>query len=534
MIHPLRTSIAVRSATVLLLIVGVVGLAFFALTYRLTERQAEDEEHTRLVELLDTVERTASVACFLADKALADEVARGLMMNRTVRTVTITAGGNLLAHRGDSIETLLEPDKALGLTLVRAIKSPFSPAETVGEVVLVPNAAEIRGRVVEAAWLTGRLLLLQVVFTGFGVVLIVVTFITRPIAAISARLHEMRPEIGQKLEVPRGNRSDEIGQLVHDVNSLVDYLVNILKEERHLHAQLGIEERKFRAIFEHAQTGIFLLDTSGQLVSFNRACGKFFGFPAAAAGDVALPAFVDLVNEHWKEAPALIARAVAERRAVDQDVKVAARPGIASRWLNVVLTPVEDSRLQGVVNDITELKRSEEAALALAATDPLTGLPNRLGFDRRLEKMIDDCHADARQRFTLLMVDLDWFKQINDNHGHQAGDLVLVCTARALEKAVRKTDFVARVGGDEFVLLLGATHEHAAIEAVIRKVIAGAGQPISISPGVSATIGASVGAAVFEGGAMTCAQLLKDADEAMYQAKAAGRNGFRFARSSGG
>jgi len=526
-----RTSIAARSTAVILAIVAVAGLVFLAVAIPLTERQEDVRQQARLNELLDTVQRTVSIACFLSDKQLADEVAQGLLSNRTVSQVVVSAGNAQLAQRSKAAAT---PVGGVASSfppgsLVRKIASPFNPNEIVGEIALVPDTAEIRSNVLDASGFTALLVLGQVIFIGLGVVVVVIRLITRPISRISARLHVLRAETGQKLEVPRGNETDEIGQLVRDVNSMADYLVNILNEERGLRVEREIGEKKFRAIFEHAHTGIFVIDKRGLLISYNPACAQLFGIPAGAASENRLPLLVDLIGEDRTQAPALIGRALAENETVSQDIKLDGKVGNPTRWINVVLTPIEGHRLQGVVNDITEQKRAAEAAQELATTDRLTGLGNRLAFDRKLEQMIDDtCHHSDR-RFTLLMLDLDWFKQVNDTYGHKAGDQVLIKVARALGDAVRKTDFVGRFGGDEFVVLLDSTSREEMIEPIIRKVISGINQPFSIGNGKSAKIGASVGAAVFAGEITTKDELIHAADEAMYRAKEGGRNTYRFA-----
>ncbi|MDP1538038.1 MAG: diguanylate cyclase [Burkholderiales bacterium] len=526
----LRTSIAARSTAAILLIVSAVGFGFLALAVPFTERQENARQQARLNELLDTVQRTVSIACFLADPRLADEVAEGLLSNRTVREVAISAGNVQLAYRrkaaagrpANAAAAAFPPE-----SLVRNIASPFNPDETVGTITLVPDTAEIRNTVARASWFTALLLVGQIIFIGIGVVMVVIRLITRPISGISARLHGLQAETGQKLDVPRGNETDEIGQLVRDVNAMIDYLVKILDEERELRVQREIGEKKFRAIFDHADTGIFLIDESGRLLSCNPAFAQFFGMPELTAANDAGPLFIDLIGEHREETRALIGRAIAENKSAGQDIKLDGKAGTPTRWVNMVLSPLEDHRLQGVVNDITERKRGEDAAQELAVTDHLTGLGNRLGFERKLEQMIDASYRRPNQRFALLMLDLDWFKQVNDTYGHQAGDDVLIHVARLLEKTVRKSDFVGRVGGDEFVVLLDSTFRREIIEPIIGKIIAGIGQPIPIGEGKSANVGASVGAAIFED-TVTRDELIRRADKAMYSAKESGRNSYRF------
>ncbi|MEO8135386.1 MAG: diguanylate cyclase [Betaproteobacteria bacterium] len=527
MTNYLRTSIAVRSAVAIVAIVGAVGLCFLVLALLLTTRQEDVKQQAHLHELLDTVERTVSIACFLADRQLADEVALGLLSNKTVSHVMISAGADRLANRGKGFagsETATFPAG----TLVRKVANPFNANETVGEIALVPDAAEIRSTVVRASLITSMLLAGQVIIVGLGVVAVVIRLITRPISTISARLHELRAETGQKLAVPRGNEADEIGQLVRDVNALADYLVSILNEERRLRLDREMGEKKFRAIFEHAHTGIFVIDEFEHLISYNPACARLFGMKIPATAGGSQPVFADMIGKRAEEVAALTGRAISENGSAGQDIKLDGKAGAPTRWVNVVLTPIDDNRLQGVVNDVTERKRAGEAAQALAATDPLTSLGNRLGFELRLEQAMDRCYRDPNYRFTLLLLDLDWFKQINDTYGHPVGDDVLIRVARKMEQAVRKTDFVGRLGGDEFVVLLDATSRRDLIEFIMRKILAGIGEPIPLGGGATATIGASIGAVVFDRDTMSREELIRRADLAMYGAKDGGRNTYRF------
>jgi diguanylate cyclase (GGDEF)-like protein len=527
----LRTSIAARSAAIILALVGLIGAGFFLVAIPLTERQESARQQERLNGLLDTVQRTVSIACFLSDRQLADEVAQGLLANRTVGAVTVSAGGVRLAHRANpaagGAANALPATPAAGI-LVRQVMSPFNPAEVVGEISLVPDADEIRSIVRQDTRWIALLLAVQLVVIGLSLVAVVVHLVVRPISRISARLHELRAEHGQKLAVPQGNETDEIGQLVHDVNAMVDKLVAILNQERTLRLQREIDERKFRAIFDNANTGIFLVDASGRLNSWNPAFAHFFALAEVAPPAGPWPAFADLLGAQRLLAADLLARCVEHDRSVGREFKLEAGAGMPTRWINVVLSPVEDGRLQGVANDVTEQKRAEESAQQLAASDPLTGLGNRLGFERRLEQLVDRCYRDPAQRFALLMLDLDWFKQVNDTYGHPAGDEVLVQVARRIEKAVRQSDYVARVGGDEFAVLLDAAPRRDIIERVIGKIIAGIGAPIAVGAGLSAIVGASVGAAVFSGVTQSKADLIRRADEAMYRAKKDGRNRFCF------
>lgn len=133
-------------------------------------------------------------------------------------------------------------------------------------------------------------------------------------------------------------------------------------------------------------------------------------------------------------------------------------PGGTIRWLretgNVVKNDHDETiKMMGVVRDITEEKASASYLQHLAHFDPLTGLPNRLVLEERLSEALEQARISAT-RVALVFVDLNGFKAINDHYGHAAGDRVLVTTATRLKKILRSTDTVARIGGDEFVVIL--------------------------------------------------------------------------------
>jgi diguanylate cyclase (GGDEF)-like protein len=157
-------------------------------------------------------------------------------------------------------------------------------------------------------------------------------------------------------------------------------------------------------------------------------------------------------------------------------------------------------------------QQAEQLARA-ASSDPLTGLANRAAIDARL--------ADATARDALLFLDLDGFKEVNDELGHAAGDSVLLAVASRLRGCVAETDLVGRFGGDEFVVLLSGVHDEAQATAVAERLLAALREPIAVH-GRSVDVGASIGIAL-PGRAADSEQLLRRADRALYAAKAAGK-----------
>jgi len=179
-------------------------------------------------------------------------------------------------------------------------------------------------------------------------------------------------------------------------------------------------------------------------------------------------------------------------------------------------------------SDITERKALEERIRRQAYFDTLTGLPNRALFHDRLKQCILKGERN-REPFALLFVDLDRFKQINDRFGHEAGDQLLKEAAARLDDCVRESDSVARMGGDEFNIILSGVQEREALAQVAEKIIREMQRPFQVA-GTKQRISASVGIACYPADGNNQADLLQRADMAMYRAKAEGRSAFWFYR----
>jgi diguanylate cyclase (GGDEF)-like protein/PAS domain S-box-containing protein len=180
---------------------------------------------------------------------------------------------------------------------------------------------------------------------------------------------------------------------------------------------------------------------------------------------------------------------------------------------------------RGAVQDITELKKVENELRVLTQTDSLTGLANRSRFTTRLAGAIARSEQTGKL-VALVFLDLDHFKTINDSLGHKAGDLVLQEFARRLTRCVRPTDTVARLAGDEFVMVLEGLHRAEDAVAVVNKILSAVKPGFDIL-GQGLEVSASIGMALRRSGELDGENLLRRADEALYSAKAAGRGTFR-------
>ena len=498
----------------------VLALVVGALFSGLASWRMRATEHERLIErvhqLTATVESTVSVACFLNDATLAKEISTGLLKNRIVAGVRITSGAKVLHSQGGRAPVTRASRGAVD-AITKPIYSPFDPKSAVGEITLFVSHAEIEAQAIAYSRYTTWMLGLQVAIVAAGVAFLVYLLVTRPIKGISDELHELEIRSGMRLTVPSYRRTDEIGQLVVDVNGLITKLSDALSTERELRKAQEMSERRMRLVFEKAETGILVLDENGVVQSSNPSFARILG-PDARPNGASLAA---LLAPHGPLVAGLIAESFESGQPRDADLDIEVR-GRGKVWVELSVNPLGPRLLQGLVNDITERKRAESAAHELAVRDSITGLLNRRGLDNALNTVLNSAIAESRQ-LALLLVDLDYFKAVNDTFGHAAGDLVLREVAGVLTRCVRRTDIVGRTGGDEFVVLLPGIEGPFKAEEIAQNIIAGLSKPIAVGDGKFAHIGASIGISITGLAREPAAALLRRADMAMYSAKQAGR-----------
>jgi diguanylate cyclase (GGDEF)-like protein len=201
-------------------------------------------------------------------------------------------------------------------------------------------------------------------------------------------------------------------------------------------------------------------------------------------------------------------------------------------WATAVILILVWSTLRAYNNHRAERARriaAEARAQMLGYEDPLTGIANRRAADEQLTVLLG-AQLAAGTRLAVILLDLNGFKQINDRHGHATGDAVLKAVARRLEAAVRATDLAARIGGDEFVVLLPEVEDAVAAETVARRICVAIEAPIEVAGRVH-RVSAGLGIALEpEGGGIDAEELLRRADVALYAAKDAGRGTWCFHR----
>jgi len=284
-------------------------------------------------------------------------------------------------------------------------------------------------------------------------------------------------------------------------------------------------EERFRSLVQNSSDVVVILDNEGSIRYVSPSAEKVFGFREGLTGT----SFLDLVDEDHRYgiAELLYQCALSPGETTRAELAVMRSDGTRCQTEATVTNLLEDEPVQGLVlnmRDVSDRKVLERELLQLAFSDSLTGLANRARFTERLGVALEHGRYE-RRRVAVLYMDLDGFKEVNDSLGHSAGDELLVAVADRLRSAVRGADLVARLGGDEFgILLEDLTGEPEALVAAerVRKVLS---QPLTIQ-GRDFIPVASIGVALTDRGDETSEEMLRNADMAMYRAKAAGAGAF--------
>ena len=282
-------------------------------------------------------------------------------------------------------------------------------------------------------------------------------------------------------------------------------------------------------VFENTQEGVMITDGEGRILSVNKAFSAITGF----AEEEALGRNPSLLNSgrHDTEFYQTMWAELNGKGAWQGEIWNRSKTGeVYPEWLSISTVHDDWGRVAnyvGVFSDISQIKHSEAQLEYLAHHDPLTDLPNRSLFQARLGHAI---HVARRheQRIGLLFLDMDGFKNINDSLGHPSGDELLQAVARRMTENLRAVDTLARLGGDEFVILLENLRDTREAAIVAQNVLTLLMKPFQLAAGHEVFIGASIGISLFPDDADDATQLVRNADAALYQAKAQGRNTYRF------
>ncbi len=281
-------------------------------------------------------------------------------------------------------------------------------------------------------------------------------------------------------------------------------------------------------VFESATEGVMITDAEQRILDVNRAFTTITGYTREEI--LGENARILQSGRHEESFYKEMWRSVLERGSWQGEIWDRRKNGeVYPKWLSVSAVPDEHGqviRSIALFSDITAVKQTQEQLYHMANYDSLTGLANRRFFQDRLEQSLQDARRSG-EMVAVMFIDLDGFKLINDNMGHRAGDALLRAVADRIRENVRDSDTVARMGGDEFTVLVPRLRDSQHAAMVAQKILARVAEPVALEQQELFT-SSSIGIAVYPDDAADVEGLLHSADTALYRAKERGKNGYQF------
>jgi len=306
---------------------------------------------------------------------------------------------------------------------------------------------------------------------------------------------------------------------------------------------LRSSELRLAGVIESAMDAIISVDAGQRIVLFNTAAERMFGYAAAAIMGQGLEQLLPLefrARHHGHidtfAVTGISARAMGQfgqlnaLRANGEEFPIEAsisKTLVDGQLLfTVILRDVTEGKLARMALETAnrDLERSNAALQHVAHYDALTGLPNRVLLGERLTQAMARCQSQGQgPLLAVAFLDVDAFKPINDAHGHEVGDALLVAVAQRLKAALREGDWLARIGGDEFVAVLQGLHQAQDCEPLLAELLSAVASPVTLA-GAPMQVTASIGVTLYPADGEDADRLIRHADQAMYLAKQAGRN----------
>jgi diguanylate cyclase (GGDEF)-like protein/PAS domain S-box-containing protein len=314
----------------------------------------------------------------------------------------------------------------------------------------------------------------------------------------------------------------------------LELLTTKLSTQQVLRKRVEIAEKKLRNIFQSTSAGLFLLDKEGKVLTCTPTLLKILGYEDNQLIAINGQDFATLFFKEPSQFQQMMQNALELEQLEAQDLMLHNDTEENPLWVHCLLSKIVDAfgmtRFEGVIFDISKRIATEKAMRYEANHDALTGLLRRNAAELQLRKHL----ASAKSASTIvLLLDLDGFKKANDTYGHDVGDIVLIKTARLLESCVRHNDIVCRLGGDEFLIILFNCDPISTGFTIAEEIITAIKVPVTINAEVAINIGVSIGIALFPMHGTTVENLIKSADEAMYEVKRKGKNGYGIKNKNG-
>lgn len=302
-----------------------------------------------------------------------------------------------------------------------------------------------------------------------------------------------------------------------------------ITERKKAEEKLAQERNLLQALIDNIPDHIYFKDCKNQFVRVNKAKARFSG--TTPKDMIGKTDFDLLLEEQAKEAFVDDKRVLkSQRPLIDKVQKITDKQG-REYWFSITKLPRHNTKgklvgTMGISRDITEHRRREKELAHMATHDTLTDLPNRALFNDRFFLALAQAERNRKQ-FSVMMLDLDNFKNVNDTLGHSGGDKILRAAGERLKNLLRKTDTIARMGGDEFLLLLPNTSDRKNATIIAQRILAIFQKPFLCND-QEVTTTVSIGIAIYPGDGESSDTLIKNADIAMYHAKQKGRDTYQY------
>jgi len=502
-----KSGLLIRLAIVIGFASVAIGFLSSQLFYRVTFNQEVAITQQSIGSLYKTIAATAATAAYLVEKDLAQEVVDGLSTNEVVLNAKMKFENiEVVNNENDFIKPVFFP-----------IKSLFEADKSIGTLVIAPNIRYIEEKAKQLALDNSKAMIIQALVVTIVAICVAFFLITQPMINIARALHKTVPGEGNRLSVPDFHQNSELGELVRDVNILLDKTEQQFTRERKLRLEIEALEKRFRMLFENSLSPIILIEPRGNILLFNIAFESILG----KLGLQLKKSYGALLGNLFADPEKLLSSvelAFANDEIATGEFKLKTSQNTDSVWVQVVVTSIvnEDLReyFQITLHDISKRKKELESLAYQADFDKLTKLYNRQGLEKQIEVF-----TDQERPFCLALIDLNWFKRINDIYGHESGDEILVFVADRIKKTLRTQDFGGRWGGDEFVLLLDGADE-TTTRNIVARLIQRISKPYFLRKfNQNVAVGASVGAAFYPDNGRELQAIINLADQAMYDVK---------------
>ncbi|KZN50791.1 sensor domain-containing diguanylate cyclase [Pseudoalteromonas luteoviolacea] len=480
-----------------------------------TELERSDNS---VLQISQTVSSTASIAAYLEDKDLANEVVNGLVSNDIIQSAALTNQSTVLAK-----SILFNEREALTFSL----PNPFILQENIGFIHVVPNTQFIRQNAQGIAFSSVQTLLIVVIPMLLLFAALSFLLVSKPLGYLSHQLTSITPGSANRIHIHDAHKQSEIGQIGKGINAMLSNTEMLFEQERSLRLEIEQLEKRFRLMFERSSSPTLLVREQGDVSLVNDAAKDLL----AGMGVDSEERFPDNLGQYCKTPDILYTfteNSIKQKQVMQAEFEFTNPLTLSSVWLSMIILNTESDGqwyFQVFLADITSRKTMINQLSHRAQRDSLTSLYNRYGAELTLLDWID-----TKTEFSLLLLDLDEFKPINDIYGHNAGDDVLKHVAQSISYIVSNNDLVCRWGGDEFVIAMKTSDKYT-INAIATKLLEAVNTPFTFEHNkhqLKLHVGVSIGISHFPEHADNLKGLVECADVAMYTIKKTTKNQFTY------